>query len=211
MSDSRVLTPEGQLVATAEVADTSGYDSDHCDNIDVSESNGGEQLLLWGGEPELAASASAAGTNPEPAGPVLIEVAAEDPEESAPEPVRRGTCPGGHPYDEANTYVNPRGARSCRTCQREARGRWRARNAKNLTAEQRVLRSRMAAYRLHATHDPRETTKKARAAFANRFEREVDPEGVLAPAERARRAEAARRAYFTELALRSSRARHRGA
>src|SRR5581483_7279252 len=186
MSDSRVLTPEGQLVATAEVADTSGYDSDHCDNIDVSESNGGEQLLLWGGEPELAASASAAGTNPEPAGPVLIEVAAEDPEESAPEPVRRGTCPGGHPYDEANTYVNPRGARSCRTCQREARGRWPAR-------------------------DPRETTKKAGAAFANRFEREVDPEGVLAPAERARRAEAARRAYFTELALRSSRARHRGA
>jgi hypothetical protein len=69
----------------------------------------------------------------------------------------------------------------------------------------------MAAYRLHATHDPRETTRKAREAFAERFEREVDPDGVLPPAERARRAEAARRAYFTGLALRSSRARRRPA
>jgi hypothetical protein len=52
-----------------------------------------------------------------------------------------------------------------------------ARNAKNLTAEERLLRSRMAAYRLPATHDPRETTttRKARAAFASRFEREVRP------------------------------------
>jgi hypothetical protein len=35
----------------------------------------------------------------------------------------------------------------------------------------------MAAYRLPATHDPRETTttRKARAAFASRFEREVRP------------------------------------
>jgi hypothetical protein len=65
----------------------------------------------------------------------------------------------------------------------------------------------MAGYRLHATHDPRETTRKAREAFAGCFEREVDPEGLLPPAERTRRAEAARRAYFTGLALKSSRAR----
>lgn len=25
-------------------------------------------------------------------------------------------CPFGHPYDEVNTYVNPRGSRECRTC-----------------------------------------------------------------------------------------------
>ena len=62
---------------------------------------------------------------------------------------------------------------------------------------------------LHATHDPKETTRKARDAFAARFEREVDPDGLLAPAERARRAEAARRAYFTGLALRSSQVRRR--
>jgi hypothetical protein len=27
-------------------------------------------------------------------------------------------CPSGHPYDEANTYVDPKGARRCRTCAR---------------------------------------------------------------------------------------------
>jgi hypothetical protein len=70
-------------------------------------------------------------------------------------------------------------------------------------------RARRAAYRLRTTHDPRETTRKARETFAERFEREVDPDGILPPAERARRAKAARRAYFTGLALRSSRARHR--
>lgn len=78
-----------------------------------------------------------------------------------------------------------------------------------LTGEQRVLRARLAAYHLHATHDPKETTRKAREAFLSRFEREVDPEGVLTPGERARRAEAARRAYFTRLAFQSSRARRR--
>jgi hypothetical protein len=35
-------------------------------------------------------------------------------------------CPQGHAYDEANTYVNPRGARVCRTCQRETMRRRRA-------------------------------------------------------------------------------------
>lgn len=85
----------------------------------------------------------------------------------------------------------------------------RARRTKGLTPEQRALRSRLAAYRLHATHDPKAATKKAREAFAARFEREVDPAGVLSSEERARRAEAARRAYFTGLALRSSRARRR--
>lgn len=76
-----------------------------------------------------------------------------------------------------------------------------------LTPEQRILRARMAAYTLHATHDPRETTKAGRAAFLARFEREVDPDGALSEDERTRRAIAARRAYFTKLALESSRAR----
>jgi hypothetical protein len=77
-----------------------------------------------------------------------------------------------------------------------------------LTGEQRVLRARLAAYHLHATHDPRETTRKAREVFLSRFEREVDPDGLLT-AGRARRAGAARRAYFTRLAFQSSRARRR--
>ena len=37
-------------------------------------------------------------------------------------------------------------------------------------------RGRIGAYRLHATHSPKETTKAAREAFMARFEREVDPE-----------------------------------
>lgn len=101
------------------------------------------------------------------------------------------------------------GWRSCRSCKRASDRQRRARTAKKLTPEQRVLRSRLGAYRLHATHDPRLTTRKAREAFAGRFERQVDPDGVLAPAERAQWAEAARRAYFIGLALRSSQARRR--
>jgi hypothetical protein len=31
---------------------------------------------------------------------------------------QRTHCPKGHPYDEANTYVTPRGWRQCRTCNR---------------------------------------------------------------------------------------------
>ena len=78
-----------------------------------------------------------------------------------------------------------------------------------LTPAQRSLQARMAAYRLHATHDPRETTKPARDAFMARFEREVDPDGRLSEPERRRRAEAAKKAYFSGLALKSSRARSR--
>ncbi len=77
-----------------------------------------------------------------------------------------------------------------------------------LSPEQRSLRARLAAHTLHAkVEDPSAHTAPARQAFLGRFEREVDPEGVLPPAERARRAEHARRAYFTKLALQSSKAR----
>ncbi len=41
----------------------------------------------------------------------------------------------------------------------------------------------------------------------SRWEREVDPEGVLTPEDRARRAEHAKQAYFLRLALRSAQAR----
>lgn len=69
------------------------------------------------------------------------------------------------------------------------------------------LRGRIGALRLHATHDPRETTKNARAAFLSRFLREVDPDGLLSVEERLRRAAYARRAYFARLAHRSAVAR----
>ncbi len=72
----------------------------------------------------------------------------------------------------------------------------------------RVLQARMAAHALHArVEDPGAHTAPARKVFLSRFEREVDPEGVLEPQERARRAEHARKAYFLRLAAASSKAR----
>ncbi|MHB9858585.1 hypothetical protein [Streptomyces sp. YIM S03343] len=77
-----------------------------------------------------------------------------------------------------------------------------------LNAGQRRIRARIAADTLWSkTEDPSAHTAPARAAFLDRFERQVDPDGTLAPEERARRAEHARKAYFSRLALASSRAR----
>ncbi len=76
-----------------------------------------------------------------------------------------------------------------------------------LSPSQRSLRARLAAYAMHARHDSREVTANARKAFADRFERQVDPEGALPVAERQRRAEHAMRAHMTRLALRSAQAR----
>jgi hypothetical protein len=70
-----------------------------------------------------------------------------------------------------------------------------------------ALRGRIGAYRLHATHNPKETTAKARAQFLAKFERDVDPDGVLPEAERKRRAEYARKAHFAKLARLSATAR----
>ena len=53
-------------------------------------------------------------------------------------------------------------------------------------------------------------TAPGRAAFNDRFAREVDPTNTLPPAERAIRAGYARRAYFLRLALKSAQARRRG-
>lgn len=75
------------------------------------------------------------------------------------------------------------------------------------TAAQRSLIGRIAAHSMHAKHDPRDTTAAGRAAFMRRFEDEVDPDRVLSDAERARRAESARKAYMAKLALKSAQAR----
>lgn len=57
------------------------------------------------------------------------------------------------------------------------------------------------------TQDRRERTAPARDAFNKKFEDEVDPDRVLPEAERAIRAEHARRAHFLRLALKSANAR----
>jgi hypothetical protein len=75
----------------------------------------------------------------------------------------------------------------------------------------RALISRIAAHESWArTPDRSARTANGRAAFIDRFEHEVDPDGVLDPAERARRAEHKRKAYFTRLALRSAQSRRKG-
>lgn len=76
-----------------------------------------------------------------------------------------------------------------------------------MNASQRSLRARIGAHALHARYDSRELTAHARDAFMARFERQVDPDGVLDEAERLRRADHAKRAYFSALALKSARAR----
>jgi hypothetical protein len=76
-----------------------------------------------------------------------------------------------------------------------------------MTPEERTLRARLAAHSLHAKVDSKAHTEPARRAFADSFEKQVDPDGVLSLEERKRRAEQARKAYFTRLAFKSVRAR----
>jgi hypothetical protein len=60
---------------------------------------------------------------------------------------------------------------------------------------------------MHSKHDSRRTTEAARKARAAKFEAQVDPDGVLSPQERARRAAHAERAYMLGLAYKSAKVR----
>lgn len=75
----------------------------------------------------------------------------------------------------------------------------------SLTPEQRSQRAKIAARARWANSDTEKGTRPAREAFLARFEAQVDPDGVLDPRERARRAESAKRAHFQRMAY----ARHR--
>ncbi|MBM0203227.1 hypothetical protein JNW90_08985 [Micromonospora sp. STR1s_5] len=57
------------------------------------------------------------------------------------------------------------------------------------------------------TADRKAATAPARAAFIERFERQVDPNNELDPAERALRAESAKKAHFLRMALKSAESR----
>jgi hypothetical protein len=52
------------------------------------------------------------------------------------------------------------------------------------TPGQRRLQDRAAAYRLYSLYDSRDLTANARAAFRDRFVRQIDPDGLLPEAER---------------------------
>lgn len=79
-----------------------------------------------------------------------------------------------------------------------------------LTAAQRRLRSQIAADESWArTPDRSARTAAARRAADARFEKMVDPDGVLTVEERGKRAANARRAHYRRMALQSARARAR--
>ena len=77
------------------------------------------------------------------------------------------------------------------------------------TPDQRALAARIAAHHKWATTDPVEGTAAARLAFDARFYADIPTD--LPPAERDRRAEHKRKAYFLTLALKSAQARRKPA
>lgn len=53
---------------------------------------------------------------------------------------RKTECPVGHPYDEINTYIEPKGSRVCRECRRV---RERALPNRPLTSQQRARKTEL--------------------------------------------------------------------
>ena len=81
-----------------------------------------------------------------------------------------------------------------------------------LTPQQRSRRARIAAHASWANSSDRAgRTAPATSAFLARFERQVDPLGVLDPELRTQMAMHARRAYMLQLAERSAKVRRRAA
>jgi hypothetical protein len=78
-----------------------------------------------------------------------------------------------------------------------------------LTPEARSRRARIAALTRWSREDPAPATAKARTGFLQRFEHEVDPDGVLTPDERATRAQRALRAHMLRLSAKSAAARRK--
>lgn len=70
-----------------------------------------------------------------------------------------------------------------------------------------VASGRAGGLRNVARNGGRATAAPARAGFIRRFEREVDPDNLLSPEERVRRAGAAMKAHMATLSLRSARKR----
>ncbi len=77
-----------------------------------------------------------------------------------------------------------------------------------MTPAQRSLQARVAAHTSWAnTSDRTERTAAARKAARDRFEKQVDPDGVLPLEERQQRAESARKAFYLKMAAASAKAR----
>lgn len=82
--------------------------------------------------------------------------------------------------------------------------------ANRLTPSEKSIVGQIGAHESWArTTDRTARTAAARRALDEKFERDVDPDGTLTPAERAKRAANARKAHFKRLALKSAQARRR--
>jgi hypothetical protein len=82
------------------------------------------------------------------------------------------------------------------------------RMSSEMTPQQRSRRARVAAHASWAaTADRKARTSAGTTAFLARFERQVDPEGLLPDDQRAEMARHARIAYMLRLAERSAQAR----
>ena len=92
-------------------------------------------------------------------------------------------------------------------------GLWTAQRVAHLMNQtERSLIASIASHESWArTPDRAARTAPARMAMMARFERDVDPDNVLPPHERAKRADNAKTAYYKRLALKSARARTRRA
>ncbi|HXH56555.1 hypothetical protein [Iamia sp.] len=77
----------------------------------------------------------------------------------------------------------------------------------NLSPTERSLRARHAALTRWSHTDSAEASEAARRRQLDRYEHEVDPDGLLDPAERTRRADRARKAHMADLARRSAKSR----
>lgn len=78
------------------------------------------------------------------------------------------------------------------------------------TPAERAMHSRAASHaRWSRETDRSAATAPARRGLQAKFEHQVDPDGVLDPVERAKRAESARKAYFADLTRRSIAARRK--
>ncbi|WP_378736680.1 hypothetical protein [Nocardia brasiliensis] len=78
------------------------------------------------------------------------------------------------------------------------------------TPVERTLQAKMAAHESWArTPDRSARTANARNAMLSKFERAVDPDGLLSPEERAYRVDQAKKAHYARLALKSAQVRRR--
>lgn len=81
-----------------------------------------------------------------------------------------------------------------------------------LTPEERSLRAKIAAHMSWAnTANPAARTAAARQASLDRFEKLVDPDGTMDPAERSRRAESLKKAHYLKMAAASAASRRANA